>query len=50
MQNIFIQYIFIILVILGLVMVANRLRIAYPIVLVVGGVILSFVSSFFDRD
>ena len=46
MQNIFIQYIFIILVILGLVMVANRLRIAYPIVLVLGGVILSFVSSF----
>ncbi|WP_121353557.1 Na+/H+ antiporter [Flavisolibacter nicotianae] len=46
MQIVFIQYIFLILIILALVMVANKLRLAYPIVLVVGGLLLSFTSVF----
>jgi len=46
MQTIFIQYIFLILIILALVMLANRLRIAYPIVLVLGGLALSFTAMF----
>jgi monovalent cation/hydrogen antiporter len=46
MQNGFIEYVFLILIILALVMVANKLRIAYPIVLVVGGLLLSFTSRF----
>ena len=48
MQDIFIQYIFLILFILGLVMLANKMRVAYPIVLVVGGLALSFSSVFSD--
>jgi monovalent cation/hydrogen antiporter len=46
MQNLFIEYVFLILIILALVMVANKLRIAYPIILVIGGLILSFISAF----
>jgi len=46
MQNVFIQYIFLILIILGLVMLSNRIKIAYPIVLVLGGLLLSFTSIF----
>src|SRR5215218_5581536 len=46
MQNLFIEYVFLILIILALVMVANRLRIAYPIILVIGGLALSFTSAF----
>lgn len=46
MQSAFIQYIFLILIILGLVMFANRMRVAYPIVLVLGGLALSFTSAF----
>ncbi|GHN02717.1 Na+/H+ antiporter [Cytophagales bacterium WSM2-2] len=46
MQSVFIQYVFLILIILGLVMIANRLRIAYPIVLVLGGLVLSLASPF----
>lgn len=46
MQGVFIQYIFLILIILALVMLANKLRVAYPIVLVVGGLALSFTSLF----
>ncbi|HEV8271004.1 MAG TPA: Na+/H+ antiporter [Chitinophagaceae bacterium] len=46
MQNIFIGYIFLIMIILALVMLANKLRLAYPIVLVVGGLLLSFTSIF----
>ena len=48
MQSIFIQYIYLILIILGLVMLADKLRVAYPIVLVLGGVALSFVAAFSD--
>ena len=46
MPNLFIEYVFLIMVILGLVMIANKLRIAYPIVLVIGGLLLSFTSLF----
>ena len=46
MQSIFIQYIFLILIILALVMLANKLRIAYPIVLVLGGLVLSLSTRF----
>ncbi|MEH2138952.1 Na+/H+ antiporter [Nostoc sp.] len=46
MQGIFIQYICLILIILGLVMIANKLRLPYPIVLVLGGLALSFIAQF----
>jgi CPA1 family monovalent cation:H+ antiporter len=46
MENQFTQYIYLILIILGLVMIANKLRLAYPIVLVIGGLILSFTTKF----
>lgn len=46
MQQIFIQYIYLILAILALVMLANRLRLAYPIVLILGGLALSFMATF----
>ncbi len=45
-MHVFAQYIFLILIILGLVMIANRIRIAYPIVLVIGGLCLSFSGQF----
>lgn len=46
MHGIFIEYLLLILIILGLVMLAGRLRIAYPIVLVVGGLAISFLGQF----
>ncbi|PSB06982.1 Na+/H+ antiporter [Pleurocapsa sp. CCALA 161] len=46
MQSIFIQYIYLISIILGLVTIADKLRLAYPIVLVLGGLALSFVAPF----
>lgn len=46
MQTLFIEYIYLVLIIIGLIMLANKLRIAYPIVLVLGGLALSFVSAF----
>ncbi len=46
MQDIFIDYVFLVLIILGLVMIANKLRLAYPIVLVLGGLALSFTRIF----
>jgi Na+/H+ antiporter len=46
MQSIFIEYIYLILIILALVMVADKLRVAYPIILVLGGLALSFISTF----
>ncbi len=42
----FIEIVYLILVILALVMLANRLRLAYPIVLVLGGLALSFAAEF----
>ena len=46
MHENFIQFIYLVLIILGLVMLANRLRLAYPIILVLGGLILSFTDIF----
>lgn len=46
MQSLMVHYIFLILFILALVMLANKLRLAYPIVLVLGGIGLSFVDEF----
>lgn len=46
MQSEFIEYVYLILIILGLVMLANKVRVAYPIVLVIGGLLLSFVKTF----
>ena len=46
MHGIFIQYIYLILIILALVMLANKLRLAYPIVLVLGGLALSLTAQF----
>lgn len=46
MQENFIQYVYLVLIILALVMLANRLRLAYPIILVLGGLVLSFTNIF----
>lgn len=46
MQSIFIQYVYLIFIIVGLIMLAGRLKIAYPIVLVLGGLALSFTNFF----
>ena len=46
MENVYIEYIYLILIILALVMLARRLNIAYPIVLVLGGLVLSFINGF----
>jgi len=46
MQYAVVQYIILIIIILGLVMIANRLKLAYPIVLVLGGLALSFIPIF----
>lgn len=46
MQHTFIEYVYLVLIILGLVMLAQKLKIAYPIVLVLGGLLLSFVNEF----
>lgn len=46
MQHIFIDYIYLILIILGLIMLSQRMKIAYPIVLVLGGLLLSVTSRF----
>src|SRR4030095_4985331 len=46
MQGLFIEYVSLTLIILALVMLANKLRVAYPIILVLGGLVLSFTSVF----
>jgi CPA1 family monovalent cation:H+ antiporter len=46
MHHVFIEYVYLILIILALVMLANKLRLAYPIVLVLGGLALSFTAQF----
>lgn len=46
MHSIFVQYLFLILIILALNLIADKLRLAYPIVLVVGGLALSFTTQF----
>ena len=46
MQHIFIQYVYLILAILALVTFADITKVAYPIILVIGGLALSFLSEF----
>jgi Na+/H+ antiporter len=46
MQTLLIQYIGLIIIIVGLVMIAKKLRVAYPIILVLGGLLLSFINAF----
>ncbi|WP_022823716.1 Na+/H+ antiporter [Hymenobacter norwichensis] len=46
MQNLFFEFVFLVLIVLALVMMASRLRLAYPIVLVLGGLALSFTRLF----
>jgi Na+/H+ antiporter len=46
MQSLLFNYVFLILIILALIMISEKLRIAYPIVLVLGGLALSFVDKF----
>ena len=46
MHSIFIQYVYLILIILALVMIADKLRLAYPMVLVLGGLTLSLTTEF----
>lgn len=46
MHDLLIQYILLVIMILALVMLANKFRIAYPIVLVLGGLALSLTGFF----
>src|SRR5688572_10396075 len=46
MQGLFVEYVFLVLIILALVMIANKIRIAYPIVLLLGGLAISFTKVF----
>ncbi|MBL7741911.1 MAG: Na+/H+ antiporter [Chitinophagaceae bacterium] len=46
MQSQFIEYVYLVFIIVGLVMLANKLKLAYPIVLVLGGLVLSFTKAF----
>lgn len=46
MNSLFTEFVILIFMILGLVMVAQKLRLAYPIVLVLGGLALSFTGWF----
>src|SRR5215203_6260611 len=46
MQALFIEYVYLILIILALVMLSNKLKLAYPIVLVLGGLAISLTGRF----
>ena len=46
MQSLFVDFIALIFIILALVMLASKLKLAYPIVLVLGGLALSFTGWF----
>jgi CPA1 family monovalent cation:H+ antiporter len=46
MPSFFIQYIYQALIILALVIIANKLRLSYPIIMVLGGLALSFTAQF----
>ena len=46
MHTLFPDYIALILIILGLIMAARKLHVAYPILLVIGGLLLSFTAEF----
>lgn len=46
MQDLIIEYIVLIFIIVALVMAASKLRVAYPIVLVLGGLLMSLAKAF----
>lgn len=46
MQHILVEYLYMVLIILALVVLANKVKIAYPIILVIGGLLLSFIAEF----
>ncbi len=46
MEGVFFEYLSLIIIIIALVMLANKLRVPYPIVLVLGGLGLSFVKLY----
>ena len=46
MQSLLFEFVYLVLIILALVMLAEKLRLAYPIVLVLGGLALSFTGWF----
>ena len=46
MQTLFLEYVSLIFIIVAMVMLANKLRVAYPIILVLGGLGLSFIQFF----
>jgi CPA1 family monovalent cation:H+ antiporter len=46
MQSHFVEFVFLVLIILALVMLSNKLKVAYPIILVLGGLALSFSGYF----
>ncbi|QDA61618.1 Na+/H+ antiporter [Hymenobacter jejuensis] len=50
MQSLFSELVFLVLIILALVMLAQKLRLAYPIVLVLGGLALSFTGLFTNLE
>lgn len=50
MHDVFIQFIYLVLIILGLVMLAQKLKVAYPIILVIGGLALGFTTQFANID
>lgn len=41
----FIYYLGLVLVIIGSIMLANRLKVAYPIILVIAGLLISFIPG-----
>ena len=48
MQHVFIEYVYLILAILALVTFADIAKLPYPIILVIGGLALSFLTEFSD--
>lgn len=48
MHHLFAQYLFLILIILALVFFSERIKVAYPIILVIGGLLISVTNLFSD--
>lgn len=46
MPNLFFEYMLVILIILGLIIISNKLRLPHSIVLVIGGIVLGFTTRF----
>lgn len=48
MHHLFAQYLFLIIIILALVFLSERIKVAYPIILVIGGLLISVTNLFSD--